>query len=171
MSYLLWLVVTWLLLGLCSPMLGSVNGHFYAPDVLVITALFAAHKGNILPAIVTVFAAGLLKDGFCLAAPVGVFTESAVLTFLAMRMASPHTDLRSPVTLMATAAIASLLNTAMFLLFETVFHRDFGSHAQALTMALPLALMTMLAAPFQFALLNRVGGMSKRRSAPDGMLH
>ena len=170
MSYLLWLVVTWLLLGLCSPMLGSVNGHFYAPDVLVLTALFAAHRGALLPGIVTIFAAGLLKDGFCLAAPVGVFTETAVLTFLGMRLVNPHADLRSPVTLMATAAVASLLNTAMFLLFETVFHRDFGSHAQALRMALPLALMTMLAAPFQFALLNRVGGMTERRSTPGGML-
>ncbi len=169
MKYLVWLVVTWLLLALESPLLGSFSSQLFVPDVLVITALFAAHRGSLLGGALTIFAIGLLKDGFCLAAPVGLFVETGVLIFLGMRFAARHTDLRSPITLMATTAVASLVATALFLLFETIFHRNFGSHAQALRMALPLALMTMLVAPFQFALLDRVGRIFERRGPTTGV--
>ncbi|MCO4760040.1 MAG: hypothetical protein KC502_00935 [Myxococcales bacterium] len=169
MNYVAWLLVTWLLLGLESPLLGSFSSQLFAPDVLVITAMFAAHRGGLLPGILTVFIIGLLKDGFCLAAPVGVFAEVGVLVFLGMRLASRHTDLRSPVSLMATAAIATLVATGLFMMFETIFHREFGSHAQALRMALPLSLITMLAAPLQFALLDRAGRLFERRSSAGSM--
>jgi len=73
MKYVAWLFATWMLLGLESPLLGSFSTQLFAPDVLVITALFIAHRGAILPGVITMLAIGLLKDGFCLAAPVGVF--------------------------------------------------------------------------------------------------
>ena len=169
MKYAAWLCVTWMLLGLESPLLGSFSTQLFAPDVLVISALFIAHRGALLPGIVTVFAIGLLKDGFCLAAPVGVFTEVGVLVFLAMRVASRHNTLSTAISLMATSAVATLFATALFMLFETIFHREFGSHAQALRMALPLALITMLAAPLQFALLDRIGAFFERSSTSGSM--
>jgi len=92
-----------------------------------------------------------------------------VLIFLGMRLAARHTDLRTPISLMAPSAIATLIATGLFMLFETIFHRDFGSHAQALRMALPLSLITMLAAPFQFALLDRIGAFFERRSSAGSM--
>ncbi len=165
MKYIAWLMVTWLLLGLESPLLGSFSTQLFVPDVLVISALYIAHRGGLLAGAMTVFSLGLLKDGFCLAAPVGVFTEVGVLVFLGMRLARRHTDLRSTVSLMATTAVATLVATGLFMLFETIFHREFGSHAQALRMALPLSLITMLAAPFQFWLLDRVGQIFARRSS------
>lgn len=158
-----------MLLGLESPLLGSFSSQLFAPDVLVISALFIAHRGGLLPGALTIFAIGLLKDGFCLAAPVGVFAEVGVLIFLGARLTSRHTNLGTPVSLMATSAVATLVATGLFMLFETVFHREFGSHAQALRMALPLSLITMLAAPFQFAILDRVGKFFERRSSAGSM--
>jgi len=165
MKYIAWLFASWFLLGLESPLLGSFSTQLFVPDVLVISALFIAHRGGLLAGALTVFALGLLKDGFCLAAPVGVFTEVGVLIFLGMRLAARHTDLRTTVSLMATTAMATLVATGLFMLFETIFHREFGSHAQALRMALPLSLITMLAAPFQFMLLDRVGRFFERRAS------
>lgn len=167
MNYLLWLLLTWLLLGLESPLLGTFELQLYVPDVLLITALYLAVHGELLPGVVTVFFCGLLKDGFVLASPVGLFTEIGVLAFLAGRVLLRHVDLRSLVPLLATSAVASILTSGAFLALQTVFDRDFAGHDQVISTMLPLALATMLAAPVQFALLDRAGGTSGRRDTSN----
>ena len=158
----MWLLATWVLLGLESPLLGTFELQLYVPDVLLITALYIAVNGELLPGVLTIFAAGLLKDGFTLAAPVGLFTEIGVLALLIARVLLRHVDLRSLVPLLATSAAASILCSGLFLALQSVFDRDFTGHDQVLRTMLPLALATMLAAPVQFALLDRLGGVSRR---------
>ncbi len=163
MNYVVWLLITFALLGLESPLLGSFEMQLYAPDVLLLSAVYIAVRGDQLPGLVTVFFCGLLKDGFALASPVGLFTEIAVLTFLLARLLLPRVDLRSLVPLMATAAGATLSATGVFWLLVSVFDRDFAGHDQVLQAALPLTLATMLVAPVQFWLLDRGARLFGRR--------
>lgn len=163
MNYLLWFLITFVLLGLASPLLGRFDMQLYAPDVLLLTAIFVATRGDLLPGIVTVFCCGLIKDGFTLAAPVGMFTEIAVLAFLGARVFLGRVDLRSIVPLMATTAATTLAATGVFWLLSTVFDRDFAGDQQVLDAVLPLTLATMIVAPVQFALLDRAAGLFGRK--------
>ncbi|GEM_PF-3570658 len=169
MKHFSWLLVTFVLLGLGSPLLGTFEMQMYVPDVLVLSAVYIAVRGDLLPGVMTIFVAGLLKDGFVLASPVGLFAEIGVLSLLGARVFLRRVDLRSMVPLMATAAAASMVATGMFWLLATVFDRDFGGSDQVLSTFLPLALATMLAAPVQFAILDRVSGLFGPRER-SGML-
>lgn len=170
MRYLTWLLVTWVLLGLTSPLLGTFEMQLYVPDVLVITALYVAVRGDLLPGVATLFAAGMLKDGFTLASPVGLFTEIGILSLLTARALLVRVDLRSMVPLMATAAAASIAASLLFLALQSVFDRDFAGHDQVLRTILPLALSTMIAAPVQFGLMDRISGLFGRRDRSDILL-
>jgi rod shape-determining protein MreD len=151
-----WILLTFLLLALVAPLLGRLDSQFFAPDIALLTALFVGSRSTLGSAIVVGFATGLLKDGFSLAAPVGLYTEINVLAVLAARLLERRVDLRSPVPLMATAAGASLAATLLFLILEAIFHRSFEAWGEVVRMALPLALITMLVAPVHFALFDRV---------------
>ncbi len=165
MKYGAWLLLTYLLLALESPLLGRADFQFYAPDVALLLALYLASRAELLPGLMCAFAAGLLKDGFSLAAPLGLFTEINVLTLLAARVLSRRVDLRSTVPLMATTAATSLVASALFLLLSAIFDRDFAGTDQVLMMTLPLALMTMLMMPVLSAVFDRLARMFERRSA------
>lgn len=171
-KYAIWLGLTYLLLAVLSPLLGHLDAQLFAPDVALITALYVGARCELLPALLTGFAAGLLKDGFSLAAPVGTYTEIGALAALFARALHNRVDLGSPLPVMATAATASLMATGAFLGLEAVFHRSFDSYGAVAGTALPLALTTMLWAPAQFALMERVrrrfeqhghGGLLPRR--------
>ncbi len=163
MKYGVWLLLTYVLLALESPLLGRVDFQFYAPDVALLLAIYLASRAGLLPGLICAFAAGLLKDGFSLAAPLGLFTEINVLALLATRVLTRRVDLRSTVPLMATSAAASLLASGLFLLLSAIFDRDFAGTDQVLIMALPLALMTMLVMPVLCAVFDRVGRIFERR--------
>ncbi len=162
MKYGVWLLFTYLLLALESPLLGRVDFQFYAPDVALLLALYLASRAELLPGLVVAFAAGLLKDGFSLAAPLGLFTEINVLALLGARVLSRRVDLRSTVPLMATSAAASLVASGLFLLLSAIFDRDFAGTDQVLLKALPLALMTMLVMPVLSAVLDRLARIFER---------
>ncbi len=156
MKELVWILVSYALLAIESPLLGHLDSQFYAPDIALLTALYAGSRTPMLRAVATAFAIGLIKDGLATSVPIGLNTEIAVLIALTAQLLERRVDLRSPVPLMATAAALSLLSTGVFLALEAIFHRSFNSYGDVLRMALPLALITMLVAPVQFALLNRV---------------
>jgi hypothetical protein len=156
-KYLAWLCLVYALLAVEAPLQARLDLPLLAPDVSLILALYLGSRAPFVPGLLVSFGAGLLKDGFVLAAPVGVFTETAVLAFLAAGFMARRVDLRSTVPVMASAASASLLATALFLGLESVFHRGYAGHGEALTMALPLALGTMLLAPLLFAAFDRTG--------------
>lgn len=162
MTYFAWIAVTYLLLALLSPLLGRLDVQLYAPDVAMVTSLYVGSRSQLGPAVATAFAVGLLKDGFSLSAPVGVYTEINVLVALLARLLHNRVDLVSAAPVIATAAGTSLLATALFLGFESVFHRSFSAYGDVFSTALPLALTTMLVAPAQFKLLDAVGRRFER---------
>lgn len=156
MKYLAWILMAYLLLAVISPLLGHLDAQLYAPDVALLTSLFVGSRCATVPAVLTGFAVGLLKDGFSMSAPVGVYAEINVLIALLARGLQSRVDLISPLPVIATSAAASLLASALFLAFESVFHRSFENYAEVAATALPLALTTMLVAPGQFALMERI---------------
>ena len=156
MQHLAWILTTYLLLAVLSPLLGYLDATLFAPDVALITALFVGSRVDLGPSLVVGFATGLLKDGFSLSAPVGVYTEINVLVVLLARVLQNRVDLVSPMPVMATTAATSVVATFAFLGLEAVFHRSFDAYTAVLATALPIALTTMLWAPAQFALLERI---------------
>lgn len=154
-KFVVWVLVTYLLLAVLSPVLGYLDAQLFAPDIALITALFVGSRSDLTPALLTGFAAGLLKDGFSLSAPLGTYTEINVLVVLLARLLHNRVDLVSPMPVMATAAATSMLATAAFLGLEAVFHRSFDAYGAVVATALPLALTTMLWAPAQFWMLQR----------------
>ena len=153
-----WILLAFLALSLFSPLLGHFDSQFFAPDIALLTALYAGSRASTPTAIMVGFTIGLLKDGLALAVPVGLYTEIGVLVALFSRFLEPRVDLRSAVPVMATSAALSLASTLVFLLLEAVFHRAFNDYVEVLRMALPLALITMLVAPAWFGVLDRVTG-------------
>jgi len=156
MKEISWILLAFGLLALVSPLLGRLDSQLFAPDVALLTAMYVGSRSTLLSGIVVGFCVGLLKDGLSLSAPVGLYTEINVLCVLAARVLERRVDLRSAVPVMATAAGLSLAATLLFLALESVFHRSFTAFGEVLGMALPLALLTMLVAPVQFALFDRV---------------
>jgi hypothetical protein len=163
MKELLWFLVTYVLLALESPLLGQLQSHWFAPDVAMLTSLYAGGRTTQLRGILLAVVLGLVKDGLAVSTPVGLYTEILVLATLMGQVLATRVDLRSPVPLMATAAGMSLGGTVLFVAFEATFHRSFDAYGDALKMAMPLALVTMLVAPAQFALLNRLSRGSESR--------
>lgn len=156
MKELLWLAVTYVLLALESPLLGHLDSQFFAPDVALLTALYAGSRANLSRALACGVAVGLLKDGMATSVPVGLYTEITVLAVLTGRLLARRVDLGSTVPLMATAAGSSIGATTLFLILEAIFHRSFEAYGDVLHMAMPLALITMLVAPVHFAILDRL---------------
>jgi rod shape-determining protein MreD len=153
-----WILLAFLALALLSPLLGHFDSQFFAPDIALLTALYAGSRTSTPTAILVGFSVGLLKDGLSLSVPVGLYTEVGVLAALLGRFLEPRVDLRSAVPVMATSAALSLAATVVFLILEAVFHRAFDAFGDVVRMALPLALITMLVAPPWFGLLDRVTG-------------
>jgi len=156
-KYAAWIALTYGLLALLSPLLGFLDAQLYAPDVALLTALFAGSRCGLGPALATGFAAGLVKDGFSLSSPVGTYTEICTLVALVGQVLQHRVDLVSPMPVMATAAATSLLASGVFLGLVAVFARTFEAYGTVLAAALPIALTTMLWAPAQFAALDRIG--------------
>ena len=170
MKPLAWILLAFLALALLSPLLGHFDSQFFAPDIALLTALYAGSRASTPTAIIVGFSIGLLKDGLSLSVPVGLYTEVGVLAALLGRFLESRVDLRSAVPVMATSAALSLAATLVFLLLEAVFHRAFNDYLDVLRMALPLALITMLVAPPWFGLLDRVTGRFEQPHRTGGLL-
>lgn len=156
MIALIWILCAYVAMALLSPLLGRLDSHVYAPDVALLTALYAGSRGKGEPAVLAGFAIGLLKDGFSLSVPVGVYTEICTLSVYLGFVLSSRVDLFSPVPLMATAAAWSLASSGLFMALLAVFHRSFAAWEEVMSTAMPLALTTMLLAPVWFGLLDRL---------------
>ena len=105
MKELIWFAVTYLLLALESPVLGHLQSQWYAPDVALLTALYAGGRTTRLRAVSLAFVLGLCKDGLAASTPIGLHTEILVLAALAGQGLATRVNLRSPLPLMATAEI------------------------------------------------------------------
>lgn len=171
MKHVAWVVMTYILLALESPLLDRLDTQLYVPDVTLLLAMFVASRTALVPGLLCVLAAGLLKDGFSLAAPAGLFTEISVLIYLASRGLCQRIDFHSTAPTMATSAVLSLLASGLFVVLESIFHRDFTSSEHVVQMVLPLALISMIMAPVQFALFDRIGNLFGRSRTADTLFH
>jgi hypothetical protein len=152
-----------LLLALESPLLHNVGRWWLAPDVLVLAAVYLGSRGNFVAGLLAASAAGLAKDGFSLAAPVGIFAEIGAIGFLATRLIGRRVDLGSLMPTMATCGVATFIAVGLFVTFEVIFHRAFSAVEEVLRAGPPMALGTMLLAPLFFWLYDRVGDLFERR--------
>jgi len=162
----IWLA-SFVLLSLESPMLETLQMSAFAPDVTIVAALYLGTTSPFVTGLAAAALLGLMRDGFALSSPVGLYAELTALAFLASRSLSKRVDLKSPIPLMATAAGLCLASNLLFLVLSVVFHREFVLQAESFRMVLPLALLTMLVAPIQFALLATVERLFRRRRDGD----
>lgn len=169
MKHLAWLLCFVALLALEAPMLRAAEHQWLLPDVVVLAAIYLGSRGDWAGGLLTAAAVGLAKDGFSLAAPVGVFTEIAALGFLATGLVGRRVDLGSPMPTMATCGVGTFVAVGLFLVFETVFHRAFGAWEEVLRAAPSMALGTMLLSLPVFAGLDRIAAMLERGERMRGV--
>lgn len=169
MKALVWLLAFVLLLALEAPILRASEHAFLLPDVVVLAAIYLGSRAGWASGLLTAAAVGLFKDGFALAAPVGVFTEIAALGFLATRLVARRVDLGSAMPTMATCGVGTFVATLLFLLFEVIFHRAFDAWEEVLKAAPSIALGTMLVVVPVFGGLDRLAGLLQRGERMRGV--
>lgn len=157
------LLLAYLLLGLESPLLHQLNLSLYAPDLALVIVLYVALTMQGLTGATTAFLVGLLKDGFAMGSPVGMFTEISVLVYFTFRFMAHKVTLRGAGAQMIVTFLATLLGGGLFLLLTAVFDRAFDSYRSIVSMIVPQALITAPFAPVVFFLCSRVDGLFARR--------
>jgi rod shape-determining protein MreD len=154
MRALIVILLTYLVVGLESPLLHRLEVSLYAPNLALIAVIFAAWAMPGLDGLIAAFVIGLLHDGFAMGAPVGMHTEISVLVFLALRFPARRMSLQSPIPLMALTVIASVISSALFFLLSAIFDRQFGSFGLIFSVMVPNALVTAPFAPLLFPLYS-----------------
>ena len=163
MRVLLILALTYLMLGLESPLLHQLNLSLYAPDLAVLVVVWLALNVEGLTGALAAFAIGLLKDGFALGSPVGMFTEISVLVYYSFHFLAHKVTLRGVATQMILAVLGVLLAGVLFLALTAIFDRGFDSYGSILSMIVPQALITAPFAPMVFWLCGFSDTVFSRR--------
>lgn len=156
------LLVTYLTLGIESPLLHRAEISLYAPNLALVGVLFTAWSMPGLDGLLVAFLIGLLHDGFAMGPPVGMHTEISVLLFLLARLAVGKMSLQSPVVAMLVTLVASVLSTALFFGLTAIFDRQFDAYRLIFQVMVPNALVTAPFAPLLFP----VYGWATDRFAP-----
>jgi rod shape-determining protein MreD len=157
------LLLTYLLLGLESPLLHQLNLSLYAPDLALIVVLWIAMNMSGTTGAVTAFLVGLLKDGFAMGSPVGMFTEIAVLVYFLFRFMAHKLTLRGVVPQMVVTLLGALVSGVFFVTLTAIFDRGFDSYGSILSMIVPQALITAPFAPLVFSLCGLADTLFSRR--------
>ncbi|GMV39289.1 MAG: hypothetical protein AMXMBFR64_10050 [Myxococcales bacterium] len=163
MRVLLILVLTYLLLGLESPLLHQLNLSLYAPDLAILVVIWLAVNIGGLTGALVAFAIGLMKDGFALGSPVGMFTEISVLVYYLFRFLAHKVTLRGVVSQMILAFLGVLVAGVLFLLLTMIFDRGFDTYGSILSMIVPQALISAPFAPMVFWLCGFADTVFSRR--------
>lgn len=171
MKHAAWILLTIAMLAMEAPLLRQIDRWWLAPDLLVLATLYLGSRSSWTLGLLCAAGLGLAKDAFCLAAPVGIFTEIGALTFVVTRLLGRRVDLTSALPTMAAAGGATFGAVAVFLAFEAIFHRSFDAFEEVLRASPSMALGTMVLAPLIFGLYDRVGGSfatrDRMRALPD----
>ena len=157
------ILIAYLLLGLESPLLHQLHISLLAPDVTLVIAVWLGLHFPPVAGCLTSLAIGFLKDGFVSTVPVGMHAEIFVTVFFFARLMAGRVLVRGVVTLMLTAALASMAATLLYVLFSLLFDRAFSAYAMVFRLLLPSALVTAPFAPIVFFLLDRVDRVLHRR--------
>lgn len=157
------IVLTYVFLAVESPLLYELNLAFYAPDFALLAVLYVAMCMGTSSGVVTAALIGLLKDGFALGSPLGMYMHISVVTFFVVRAVASHINLRSLIPSILAALVASLLSSLLFLVLTLIFDRVFTDHGMVLRMMFPQALITAPFAPVLFLVFEKVTGLASRR--------
>lgn len=171
MRGLLTILLVYVLLAVESPLLYQLQLSYYAPDFALLVVLYLGMTWTTARGVAAAIVIGLLKDGFALGSPVGMYMHIAVVLFLLSHAVARQLNLR-PVGLSVFAAfVASLLSSLLFLLLTLVFDRSFEQYGLIVKMMGPQGLVTAPFAPLVFLLLERLDRMTLRRRSGSIFFH
>jgi len=151
---LAYVIVSYLLLSLESPLLTSFHVRMYAPDPALACVVFAAVTLEFMPGIILCAILGLMKDGFSSGVPVGMYVEIYVLVFMACYALAWRLDYRNVVLITLIVMCASLMSSLLFFVLSAIFDRDFEEFDLIFRMAIPQALITAPMGPIVSGILS-----------------
>lgn len=171
MRALVTILLVYVLLSIESPLLYQLSLSFYAPDLALVVLLYMGMTWSTVPGVIAALVIGLLKDGFALGSPIGMYTHIAVVLFLSARAVAAQLNLRPVVISVFAAFLASLLSSLVFLVLTLVFDRSFEQYGLVFKMMGPQALVTAPFAPVLFLLLERIDRLTLRRRSGSIFFH
>jgi len=171
MRALVTILLVYVLLGIESPLLYQLSLSFYAPDLGLVAVMYLGMTWTTLPGVIATLLIGLLKDGFALGSPIGMYMHIAVVLFLVTRAVAAHLNLRPVAISVFAAFLASLASSLMFLVLTLVFDRGFENYGLVFRMMGPQALVTAPFAPILFLLFERVDRLTVRRRSGSIFFH
>ncbi|MEZ4266309.1 MAG: rod shape-determining protein MreD [Myxococcota bacterium] len=161
-------LIAFLMLAFESPLLHQANLAPYAPDTALLVVLYVGLTSRFERGLFLALALGLLKDGFVMASPVGLYMVIMVIAFMATYRLSQRLALRGAFGVMVLAVVASLGASLVELFLSLIFDRSFGdsSRGPALVLGamLPEALVTAPFAPAIFWVMDRLDGFLSRKN-------
>ncbi len=156
------------LLALESPLLHELNVQQYAPDIVLVMAIYIGLTSSFGVGLLLAVTLGLLKDGFAFGTPIGMYAEITVVATMVAYRLSRRLVVRGPVGAMLVSLVFSIGASLLELVLSLVFVRNFGSNGGGAGLILgsmiPQALVT---APFGivvFWLLDRLDALTTRNS-------
>lgn len=162
------LLVGFLMLALESPLLHQANVAQYVPDLVLIMTVYIGLTSTFGRGLALALALGLLKDGFALGTPIGMYTEISAIAFIVAYRLSRQLVLRGPVGAMLVSLVFSVGASLVELILSLVFVRSFGDGSSGpgliLASLVPQALVTAPFGVVVFWLLDRLDGLTTRKS-------
>ncbi|MCB9729311.1 MAG: rod shape-determining protein MreD [Deltaproteobacteria bacterium] len=166
-------LIAFLLLAFESPLLHEAHLAAYAPDMALLVVLYVGLSSRFERGLFLALGLGLLKDGFVMASPVGLYMVIMVIAFMVTYRLSQRLALRSILGVMLLAVVASFGASLLELFLSLVFDRHFGDSSRGPSLVfgamLPEALVTAPFAPAVFWALDRLDGFLARKS--DSVFH
>lgn len=161
-------LLTFLMLALESPLLHEANLAPYAPDLALVVVLYVGLTSRFERGLFVALALGLLKDGFVIASPVGLYMVIMVVAFMATYRLSQRLALRGALGVMVLSVAASLGASLCVLGLSLIFDRSFGDSGRGPGLIfgamVPEALVTAPFAPMTFWILDRLDGFLSRKN-------
>ncbi|MCA9514848.1 MAG: rod shape-determining protein MreD [Myxococcales bacterium] len=156
------------LLALLSPLLYELGVARYVPDLVLCMTIYLGLTSSFGRGLGVALLLGLLKDGFSLGSPVGMYMEIGAIAYLVSFRLSRRLVLRGPVGAMLVSFVFSLGASIVELVLSLVFVRDFGDGESGpgliLVSMIPQALMTAPFGIIVFWLMDRLDALTTRKT-------
>ena len=168
MRGLVLVLATLLMCALESPFLYQASVAQYTPDLVLLVVMYVGLTSTFERGLGVVLLLGLMKDGFAMSSPLGMYMEISVLAFFVSYRLSRRLALRGPVAVMLIAVVFSLGASVLELGLSLIFDRSLGtgevSAGLLLHSMLPQALATAPFAPVIFWLFEKLDGLVTRKN-------
>ncbi len=163
------ILITFFLLGVESPLLQELHVSSFPPDLALVPVLWLALHVPPATGMVASLVIGLIKDGFVMGVPVGMYAEISVVTFLVARFLTSKVPIRGLSSLMITTMLLSVLASMLLALLSLLFDPAFQGHGTVLRLAGPVALVSAPFAPLVFFVLDRTDSLFARSRQRDAI--